>query len=120
LDGIQRGGPFSTEASAIPPKQPFLFLTKEAQLPPKWIEKFESTKEGYWVIIEGASHESITDGPILLPSLLPFPNRADRIMSLIEEYTLAFLDQTLKNQHSALLSKSEKMENVTMHVYPSH
>jgi len=119
LDGIQRGGPFSTEESAIPPDQPFLFLTKEPQLPPKLIEQFESMKQSYWVVIHEASHDSFTDGPLLQPSLLPIPNHADQMISLIRKYTLAFLDQTLKGQQSDLLSKSIQLEEVTVKVYPS-
>jgi hypothetical protein len=118
LDGLQMGGPFSTEVTAIPPDQPFMFLTKESQLPPSLIEKFESTKESYWVVIHNASHDSFTDGPTLQPSLLPVSNRADRIMSLVEKYTLAFLDQTLRNQNSMLLSTSENLQDITVMVYP--
>ena len=120
LDGIQRGGPFSTEATATPPEQPFLFLTKESQFPLKLIEKFESTTTSYWVVIQYAMHESFTDGPLLQPSLLPISNRADRIMSLIQKYTLAFLDQTLKGRASNLLSKSVHLQEVSVQVYPSH
>ena len=119
LDGLQRGDPFSTEETAIPPEQPFMFLTKESQLPPKWTENFESTTESYWAVIHEATHQSFTDGPQLQPALLPFPNRADRIMSLIGKYGLAFLDQTLKSQNSNLLSKSENLQDVTVHIYPS-
>jgi len=118
-EACKGGGSFSTEETAIPPEQPFRFLTKESQLPPKWIEKFESTTEGYRVVIHGASHESFTDGPMLQPGLLPTANRADRIMSLIEKYTLAFRDRTLKNQQSNLISKSENLQDVTVEVYPS-
>ena len=119
LDGIQRGGPFSTEETTIPPSQPFLFLTKEAQLPPRLIDKFESMTESYWVVVHGATHESFTDGPLLQPGLLPIPNRADRIMSYIQDYTLAFLDQALKNQDSSLLSNSENLQDVSVRIYPS-
>jgi dienelactone hydrolase len=119
FDGLQRGGPFSMDESAIPPEQPFLFLTKESQLPPKVIEKFESTSESYWVVIHGASHENFTDGPSLQPSLLPIPNQADRFMGLIQQYTLAFLDRTLKEQPDNLLSIAIDQEDVTIHTFPS-
>jgi hypothetical protein len=120
LDGIQRGGPFSTEETAIPPEQPFLFLTKESQLPPKLIEKFKSTMQSYWVAVHGAAHDSFTDGPLLQPSMVPVTNRADRIMSVIEKYTLAFLDQTLKGNSSRLLARSVQLQDVTVQVYPSN
>jgi Platelet-activating factor acetylhydrolase, isoform II len=119
-DGLQKGGPFSTEETAIPPDQPFMFITKEAQLHPKLIEKFRSMKESYWVLIHGASHDSFTDGPLLRPSLLPVSNRADQIMVLVQKYTLAFLDQTLKGQTSSLLSRSVHLQNISVEVYPSN
>lgn len=120
FDGLQRGGPFSMEESAIPPTQPFMFLTKEAQLHPELIESFESTLESYWVVIHDATHDSFTDGPLLQPTLLPIQNHADKIMMLIQKYTLAFLDQTLKGQPSDLLFKSVHQQDVSVEVYPSN
>ena len=120
FDGLQRGGPFSMEETAIPPQQPFLFLTKESQLHPKLIERFESMPESYWVVIHGASHQSFTDGPLLQPSLIPEPNQADQLMNLIQKYTLAFLDQSLKEQHNSLLSSTASDEKVSVRVFPSN
>jgi len=119
FDGLQNGGPFSVDVSAVPPRQPFLFLTKESQLHPKFIESFESTDESYWVVIHGASHDSFTDGPLLQPSLLPIPNQADRFMDLIQKYTLAFLDQTLKGQPGGLLSAAVDQGTVSVNIFPS-
>jgi len=119
FDGLQTGGPFSTETTALPPNQPFMFITKESQLHPKLIEKFESTQESYWVVIQGATHDSFTDGPLLQPGLLPVSTGADQIMSQVHKYTVAFLDQTLMGQQSDLLAKSEKLVNVTVNVDPS-
>ena len=119
FDGLQAGGPFSTDVAAAPPDQPFLFLTKESQLHPRLIEKFESTSEGYWVVIHGASHESFTDGPQLQPTLLPLPNQADRFMVLIQTYALAFLDQTLKRRPASLLSNSVDRQEASVKVFPS-
>jgi predicted dienelactone hydrolase len=119
FDGLQRGGPFSMEETAMPPEQPFLFLTKESRLHPRLLEQFESMPESYWVIVHGASHQSFTDGPLLQPSLVPGPNQADRLMSLIQKYTLAFLDHILKEQPSALLSKTTNGEDVSIRVFPS-
>jgi len=118
LDGLQAGGPFSMDVSATLPHQPFLFLTKESQLPPKLIEKFESSSKSYWIVIHGASHDSFTDGPALQPSLLPLPNQADHFMNLIQTYTLAFLDQTLKGQPASLLTNSGQAD-VSVKVYPT-
>jgi hypothetical protein len=120
FDGVQSGGPFSMEESAIPPAQPFMFLTKESQLHPKFIESFESTSQSYWIVIHGAAHDSFTDGPLLQPSLLPFLDRAGQNMMLIQKYTLAFLDQTLKGEPSDLLSESVHLQDVSVEVYPSN
>jgi hypothetical protein len=120
FDGLLKGGPFSTEETAIPPEQPFMFITKESELHPTLVKSFESMPESYWVVIHGASHESFTDGPLLQPSLLPISNQADRIMALIQEYTLAFLNQTLKAQPSNLLVDSVHQQDVSVKVFPSN
>lgn len=119
FDGLQKGGPFSTEETAIPPKQPFMFMTKESQLHPKLIEQFESISESYWVIVHDASHDSFTDGPLLQPHLLSIPDQADKVMSFIQKYTLAFLDQNLKDQKSDLLSESVDLQGISVKVYAS-
>lgn len=119
FDGLQIGGPFSMEETAVPPSQPFLFLTKESQLHPGFLQSFESSSESYWVVIHGASHDSFTDGPVLQPSLLPFPDRADRLMELIRNYTLAFLDHTLKGKPVGLLSKNAEESSVSVRIFPS-
>ena len=121
FDGLQNGGPFSMDVSAVPPRQPFLFLTKESQLHPKLIESFESTDESYWVVIHAASHASFTDGPLLRPSLFPIPNQADRFMALIQKYTLAFLDQTLKiqPQPNDLFAAAIDQKDVSVKIFPS-
>lgn len=51
-----------------------MFVTKESELHPMLIERFESMSESYWVVIHSASHDIFTDGPLLQPCLLPFPN----------------------------------------------
>ena len=120
FDGLQRGGPFSMEGTALPPGQPFLFLTKEAQLHPRLIESFESMSESYWVVVHGATHQSFTDGPLLQPALLPGPDEADRLMSLIQQYSLAFLDQTLKGHSHELLSQAVEEDNISVRIFPSN
>jgi hypothetical protein len=108
------------DETAIPPEQPFLFLTKESQLHPRLLERFELISASYWVVVHGASHQSFTDGPSIRPSILPGPNQADEWMSLIQKYTLAFLDQTLKGQPSSLFSKSKANETVSVSIFPSN
>jgi predicted dienelactone hydrolase len=120
FDGLQKGGPFSMEESAIPPDQPFMFITKEPQLHPKLLERFETMSESYWVVVHGASHQSFTDGPLLQPSLLPGPNQADQLMDLIQDYSLAFLDHTLKGRSNDLLSETIDQAEVSVKVFPSN
>ncbi|HUE99208.1 MAG TPA: hypothetical protein VMN99_08125 [Anaerolineales bacterium] len=119
FDGLQKGGPFSMEVSATPPEQPFLFLTKESQLHPRLLERFESMPESYWVVVHGASHQSFTDGPLLQPSLLPGANRADQFMELIQHYTLAFLDHVLRGQSSNSLAQPADGNDVSVKVFPT-
>jgi hypothetical protein len=120
FDGLQKGGPFSTEETAIPPGQPFIFITKESELHPLLIERFEAMSESYWVVIHGASHDSFTDSQLLQSSILPFSNQADHVMGLIQQYTLAFLNEILKGQPSNLLSASVQKNDVTVKIFPSN
>jgi predicted dienelactone hydrolase len=121
LDGLQRGGPFSTDNDPTPPNQPFMMITKEAQLPPNFIASFKAIPSGsYLVVIHDAKHDSFTDGPLLIPALLPVPNEADQILALTRSYTLAFFNQTLKQQPSTLLEKPLESRQASLEVYPPH
>ena len=119
FDGIQKGGPFSMDESAIPPAQPFLFLTKEAQLHPQLIQGFEATSASYWITVHGALYTSFTDTLLLQPSLLPGQNRADEHMQLIQDYTLAFLDQFLKGPLDIPLLEPVESREISVKVFPS-
>ncbi len=118
LDGLQPGGPFSVLENTEPPEQPFMFITKEPVLSEHNIAQFEAIPSGsYRVVIYGAGHQNFEDGPVLLPSLLPLPNKADRILALTRAYTLAFFDQALKGQFSSLLAKPLQDQEVLLEVY---
>jgi dienelactone hydrolase len=119
-DGLQAGGPFSMDKAATPPAQPFMFLTKESQLHPVLLNRFESMPQSYWVVVHGASHQSFTDGPVLQPTLLPGESQADKLMDLIHIYSLAFLDQTLKGQPAELLGASADEQDISVKVFPSN
>jgi predicted dienelactone hydrolase len=119
LDGIQPGGAFSVYENAPPPDQPFMMITKERELAAQFIDQFEAIpSRGYRVVIPDASHDSFTDGPLLLPAVLPLPNQADRIHALVRAYSLAFLDQTLEGQPSRLLEGPFQSTQVFVEVYP--
>ena len=121
LDGLQIGGPFS--ASETPPQvplpnQPFMMITKEAELHPAIISLFEALpSESYRVVIDNATHENFTDGPVLIPSFLPIPDQSDQILALTRKYTLAFFDQTLRQAESPLLEESFQDMQTRLEVY---
>ena len=118
LDGLQSGGPFSADENPTLPVQPFLFLTKEEELHPRIVQMLEAlSAESYLVVIHGASHDSFTDGPSLIPSPLPLPNKADRIMASTRSYLLAFLDHTLRGEEQTLLAEPSSTD-VTVTEYP--
>lgn len=118
LDGLQAGGPFSMEETALPPNQPFMFLTKEAQLHPRLLERFEATTESYWVVVQAASHQSFTDGPGLQSLLLPGSSPADRVMELVQQYSVAFLDHVLKG-HPVAMPQPANRQGVSAKSFPS-
>ena len=118
LDGLQQGGPFSTTVNPEPPDQPFMMNTKEEQLHPAIIALFEAVPSGsYRVVILAATHDSFTDGPLLLPSLLPLPNQADEITSHVRAYTLAFFEQSLRGQPDPLLGRPVQTRDLKLEVY---
>jgi hypothetical protein len=51
---------------------------------------------------------------------LPGPNQADRWMGLIQRYSLAFLDQTLKGYSNELLAQAAEEENFSVRIFPSN
>ncbi len=121
FDGLQRGGPFSTEVHPEAPTQPFMFITKETQLDPRLSAGFQAVAGGsFLVTLPQANHDSFTDGPLLLPSLLPLPNKADRLLALSRAYTLAFFDLTLLGRPSTLLAQPSHSSEVVVEVYPPH
>jgi len=121
FDGLQQGGPFSTDLNPAPPKQPFMMITKEERLHPAMIDVFEATpSKSYLVSIKGASHENFTDGPLLLPALLPLPKQAEQVLALTRAYMLAFFEKTISEQASSLLEEPMQGQDAKVDVYPSH
>ncbi len=121
LDGLQRGGPFSVHPGAPPPDQAFMFITKETALPAALRSQFEAVRAGsYRVVLTGAHHDSFTDGPLLTPALLPVAGEPERLLALTRTYCLAFLDQTLKGQPSALLAGPRVTAEAALEVFPAN
>jgi dienelactone hydrolase len=118
LDGLQLGGPFSTSADPEPPSQPFMMITKELKLSTAIMDLFRHMDSGsYRVVVAGAAHASFTDAPVLLPKILPIPRRADRILSIVRRYVLAFFIQTLVGGPSPLLSVPLQSRDLILEVY---
>lgn len=51
--------------------------------------------------------------------LVPLPNKADEILSLTRAYTLAFFDQSLKQQPSPILEAPFESRDVLLEIIPS-
>lgn len=120
FDGLLEGGPFAASRDPVPPDQPFMLITKELQMHPAILALFEGgPSERYRVVTKGATHDNFTDGPLLLPSFVPLPNKADGILSLIRAYTLAFFDQSLNQQPSPLLEAPFESQDVLLEIYSS-
>lgn len=118
LDGLQRGGAISAVPDPALPLQPFMLVTKEEQIRPTLAQQLEALPGGSFLVqVHGARHESFTDGPLLIPSVLPAPNEADSILELARAYIVAFFDQTLKGQPNPLLRNALSNPWVKTEVY---
>ena len=113
LDGIQRGGPFGTAPGTATPAQPFMFITKEQDLPPATTALLKAGgARDFLVVLPGATHDNFTDSAVLLPSFLPAHGRGQQVMDTINGYVVAFFDQTLRGRSSDLLKKARNTPGV--------
>lgn len=99
IDGLQPGGgAYSVRAGEKIPEQPFLFLTKETNLPALLRVQLASKQNLIQVTIAGASHGDFADGPLFVPSLNPFKRNVDAVMNTarqtIREFFEKYLDRT--------------------------
>jgi dienelactone hydrolase len=121
LDGIQGGGPFGLVQVTAPPKQPFMFITKEQRLAPALTERLaRSPTSAYLVVVPGATHDAFSDSRVLRPTGPGAHKRAVEIVTLTRSYVLAFFDKALKGLDSPLLAKSVKDEKVRVDVFSAH
>jgi len=128
MDGGTLGGPFYVDAYTTPPTQPFMWFIRFKPEPSdeqlqsfkltrnQWNQNrdrvqsrvngfFRSVKGGsYRVTLNGATHESFSDFP-LLESKVDGEDLAlrFRMVRIVRDYTLAFFDTHLKNQPTQLL-----------------
>ncbi len=128
LDGHAKSLAFYTDANGKGPQQPFMIFEDvapeltEQQLAERnltrqqveqmrerersrVIEALKTVKSGsYLVKLRGATHQSFSDEPLILPFGDAKAKAAHRQRTeIIRAYTLAFFDQTLKNQNANLL-----------------
>ena len=117
FDGIQGGGPFGATAMPQAPAQPFMFMTKEQNLPAQTIAKLAATRsEAFLVTLPaGTRHDQFGDGGVLLPG--PTQARSRAVMATIRAYTAAFFDETLNGRPSPLLASPSKSDEVTVQTY---
>ncbi len=105
--------PFSREMLTTGVEQPFFFMQSESWSGERntlmFDTLFANSKSPITAMlsINGTKHYDFTDIPMLTP-LAPLiglkgPIHAQRGLSIINAYTLAFFDQTLKNNPSPLL-----------------
>jgi pimeloyl-ACP methyl ester carboxylesterase len=119
IDGQNVAGPFVTGADPTAPANPFLFLTKEAELHPVLAQAFEAGgPDGYRVVVPAASHDSFTDGPRFQPRLLPLEGTADAVMTVTRGFLVAFLDHTLRGAPQEVLGEVHAPTDVLVEVYP--
>ena len=95
LDGLQLGGPFSVAPGEPIPTQPFRLITKTSTWLPRTQDLVESVPNASFTLIDGASHDDFSDGPLLVPGLNPFTRGADEINGTIRASILDFLEETL-------------------------
>src|SRR5262249_45384755 len=128
LDGKANSRPLFPGADGKGPEQPFMTFEKSlpeptdkqltewkttreqversrAQMRDREAELLKTMKSGsYRVTLRGATHQSFSDEPLILPFGDANSKAANRRrMQIIREYTLAFFDQVLRNRSAALL-----------------
>src|SRR5262249_8064500 len=131
LDGKAKSLSFFPDADGKGPEQPFMTFEKALPEPTeKQLAEWKTTREqverareqmrnreaellktlksgGYRVTLRGATHQSFSDEPLILPFGDADAKAANRRRTqIIREYTLAFFDQVLRNRNSNLLKSS--------------
>lgn len=119
IDGQNEGGPFGYRVEDRPPDQPFLFLTKEAELHPELNDRFETAGSGaVRVVVPDAAHGDFTDGALFEPGIDPFPGRANAVVSITRQFLGRFFDEWLRGETGQRFSGLEVGLDVHVNVYP--
>jgi len=120
LDGVQLGGVLAVGKDYKVPACPFLLVTKETELSPGIAAQFQELTQGGWrMVIPEAEHEDFSDGPVLLPSLIPGYSRADRVLALTRQGVREFLDQSLRGKPSPMLAETAQTAGYRVEAYPA-
>lgn len=99
IDGEAAGGPFGVNMDSHPPLQPFLYLTKEAQIHPEIAGRFES-KGKIRVVVPAAQHDDFTDGALFEAALNPINRRTRRVSEVSRGVVKSFFAQALAGSDS--------------------
>ena len=119
LDGQNLAGPFGIGADPAAPANPFLFITKDAELHPALASAFEAGGTGsYRVVVPAAEHGSFTDGPMFAPRVLPLDGTADAVTTVTRGFVVAFLDHVLRDAPSDVLARVQAPTDVVVEIYP--
>jgi predicted dienelactone hydrolase len=133
LDGRAAAGPFYPDSSGRGPEQPFMYVAKplrdltgkeleqqritrqqfekaRAQTIARDDELMRSVKSGsYRVTINGATHESFSDEPLLSPATDAEAAQKLKLVKMVRAYVLAFLDCYLRDKTSKSLDSLNKL-----------
>jgi len=128
LDGKVNARPFFANSEGKGPDQPFMSFEKALPEPTeKQLAEWKATREqverareqtrnreaellktvksgGYRVTLRGATHQSFSDEPLILP--FGSKEAHQRRTHIIRAYTLAFFEQSLRNRSASLLKGS--------------
>lgn len=120
LDGQGGGGPLSTDPAVLEtPLQPYLFLTKEADLHPTIDRAFENGGEGgFRIVIPAAKHDSFTDGSLFRPGINPLARESDAVMEAARGFLRSFLDLQMGRGSPDALGTLPISTDAYVNVYP--
>lgn len=108
--GIAMDSPLSFVSEPVTISRPMMLVDAERSRIDYPVKKqlFENMgRDGYWIELKGANHDSFTDTPMLSPLLASFHIDKQRAYRLINRYTLQFLNDYVTRAGSPSLSTDE-------------
>jgi hypothetical protein len=130
LDGRDSGAPFYLWAKTKGPLKPFLYFAKPLRADdgnsatlPTTLDQLKKDltavvardkqrmgslqADSYRVILTGATHDTFSDAPLLVPSIEEEKAAHVRRTQIVREYLRAFLDKYLKNAAATVLDEAK-------------